>query len=439
MSDKIKNVHSAEIWVSMDDQVDYDATIASIQRVVDEYPDMESEVMTYRQQSLGSLLTGVGREYSVRVYGENQATLTKKTEEVKDAITGVSGIADAKVEYPPMEPNIEIEVDLEKARQYNIKPGDVRRTAATLLAGIEVGSIFEGQKVFGVVVWGIPEVRKNIESVKNLLVDVPGGDGTVRIGDVAEVREVPNPAIVRREQISRYMDVSFTYSGKNTIALNENINSSLQKVNFPLEYHAELIGEFEEMQAARTRILGIVIAAIVFIFLLLQAAFWSWRMALVALPSIFLALSGGMIGVMLIGGDISMGALAGFVAVWGIAVYHSVLLIKRFKYLEVREGMGFGPELVNQGVQDRFGPVFMATMVLILAFLPFIILGNVPGLEIIFPMSVVVIGGSITSFILNLFVLPGLYLQFGEVSEKMLKEERSMLELDVDVEEVVHA
>jgi len=141
LSDKVNNVHSGEIWLSIDEDVDYDDTMTSIQKVVDEYPDMKSEVMTYREQSLSSSLTGIGKEYAVRVYGENQETISKKAEEVKDAISGVSGLSEIKVDYPPMEPTIEIEVDLEKARQYNIKPGDVRRTAATLLAGIEVGSI----------------------------------------------------------------------------------------------------------------------------------------------------------------------------------------------------------------------------------------------------------------------------------------------------------
>ncbi len=188
LSDKVNNVHSGEIWLSMDEDVDYDGTITSIQNVVGEYPKMNSEVMTYRQQSLSDVLTGVGKEYAVRVYGENQQIITKKAEEVLGAISGVNGIADAKVDYPPMEPTIEIEVDLEKAKQYNIKPGDVRRTAATLLAGVEVGSIFEGQKVFEIVVWGVPEIRKSIESVNNLLVDMPDGNGTVRIGDVADVR-----------------------------------------------------------------------------------------------------------------------------------------------------------------------------------------------------------------------------------------------------------
>ena len=429
LSDKINNIHSGEIWLSMDEEVEYYGTLASIQKVIDEYPNMRSELMTYHEQSLNISLTGTDKEYIVRVYGENQEILTQKSEEVKEAIIGVKGLSDVEVEYPAMEPTIEIEVDLEKARQYNIKPGDVRRTAAILLAGIEVGSIFEGQKVFDVVVWGVPQVRNSIESVKNLLVDIPGGNGTVRIGDVADVREVPNPAVIKREKISRYMDVSFTYTGRN---LNEDINSSLQNVNFPLEYHAELTGNFEKMEAEEARLLSVVIAVLVLIFLLLQAAFWNWRISMVAFVSFILALAGGMIGVLLHGSSISVGALAGFLAILGIATQNGILLIKQFKILEMRNGLTFGPELIMQGVQDRLGPILMTTIISLFAFIPFAFLGNIPGLEIIFPMSLVVIGGVITTLLVNLFVLPSLYLKFGKVSETIIEEEKAMLEWDVD-------
>ncbi len=228
------------------------------------------------------------------------------------------------------------------------------------------------------------------------------------------------------------MDVSFNYSGKNTIALNNDVTNSLAKVNFPLEYHAELIGEYAKIQAAERRVMSVAVASMILIFLMLQAAFWSWRMALVAFPSILVALSGGMIGVLLSGGNISLGALAGFLAVLGIATYNGILLIKRFKSLEMRNGLSFGPELVIRGVQDRLGPILMTTVITLLAFVPFAVMGNVPGLEMIFPMSMAIIGGVITSLLLNLFVMPGLYLQFGKISETAMAEEKAMLEIDVE-------
>ncbi|MCB9290045.1 MAG: efflux RND transporter permease subunit [Lewinellaceae bacterium] len=431
MSDKVSNVHAGEIWINMDEDADYDKTLASIQEVVDGFSGMSTEVTTYQRQSLNKSLTGSNHLYAVRVFGENQDILTQKAEEVQKAISGIGGISSPKVEYPPMEPNIEIRVDLEKAREYDIKPGEVRRTAATLLSGINVGSLFEGQKVFEVVVWGVPEVRKSIESVKNLLVDTPDG-GQVRIGDVAEVREKANPAVVRRDKVSRFMDVTFNVEGRNR-TLSADIDRSLAQVDFPLEYHAELVGDFLKIQEAESRVRGIVIASLIGIFLLLQAAFWSWRLALVVFPSLLVTLSGGMVAVLLNGGNLTLGHLAGLLAVLGIATYNGVLLIKHFKRRELIDGENFGAELVQNVVRDRVGPILMTTIITLGAFLPFAFLGgNVPGLEMLHPMSLVMIGGLVSSLLVNLLVMPALYLQFGKVPDTVIEEEKAMLELDVD-------
>ena len=431
MSDKVSNVHAGEIWVNVDEDADYDNTLASIQKVVDSYSGMSTEVTTYQQQSLTKSLTGTNHLYAVRVYGENQDVLTQKAEEVQKAISGIGGITEPKVEYPPMEPNIEIEVDLDKAREYDIKPGDVRRTAATLLSGIGVGSLFEGQKVFEVVVWGVPEVRSSIETVKNLLVDMPDG-GHVRIGDVADVREKANPAVVKRDKVSRYMDVSFSVPGGKTGTLAADIGRSLAQVDFPLEYHAELVGDFLKIQESERRVMGIVIAAMIGIFLLLQAAFWSWRLALAVFPSLLVALSGGMLAVWLTGGNLTLGHLAGLLGVLGVATYNGVLLIKHFKRRELMDGEAFGPNLVQRGVQERVAPILMTTIITALAFLPFAFMSNAPGLEMLHPMSLVMLGGLVSSLLVNLFVMPALYLQFGKVSETMMEEEKAMLELDVE-------
>ena len=430
MSDKAINVHSGEIWISMDDDVDYEKTLATLQEVIDGYPGMESDILTYREQVLNRNLSGTGgKHHAVRVYGENPDLLRQKAEEVQKALSGISGITDPQVDYPPMEPTIEIEVDLEKAKNYGIKPGDVRRAAATLLAGIQVGSLFEGQKVFEVVVWGVPEVRNSINSVRNLLVDTPNGSH-VRIAEVADVREKSNPAVVRREKVSQYMDVNFNIPGGNINAVAGDIERSIAQVDYPLEYHAELIGDYTKIQQAKSQVLGIAIASLIGIILLLQAAFWSWRLALVVLPSLLFGLSGGMVVIWLTGGDLTMGALGGLIAAFGVATYHGVLLIKHFNRLDM-DGDTFGPGLVLRGIQDRLPAMLMSTITIALAFLPFAFFGKSPGMEMLSPMSVVMLGGLVTSTIANLFVLPSLYLTFGKVPEETMEEEKSITDLDV--------
>jgi Cu/Ag efflux pump CusA len=429
LSDKSSNVHAGEIWISLDEEADYDKTLASVQKVLNDYPQMDSKVQTYQQQCLNRTMKGINHMHAVRVYGENQEILTKKTEEIQNAISGIKGISKAKVEYPPTEPTIEIEVDLEKARQYDIKPGDVRRTATTLIAGIEAGSLFEGQKVFEVVVWGVPEVRNSIESVRNLLIDTPDG-GQVRIGDVAEVRETETVAVIKREKVSRYMDISFDYAGRNIDVLQADIDRSLAQVTFPLEYHAELVGAFAERAQDRRELLGVAIAALIGILLLLQAAFWGWRLAMVVLPALLLSASGGLLAILLTGGHLSLGAIAGLAAVLGISAYNGVLLIRRFINLEITEEKDFGPDLIQQGVRDRVGPILTTHLTMMVGLLPFIIFGNAPGLEVTHPMALVAFGGLITSAAVTLFVLPALYLGFGKVSNEVRQEERAMLELE---------
>ncbi|MCO6493716.1 MAG: efflux RND transporter permease subunit [Phaeodactylibacter sp.] len=430
MSDKITNVHSAEIWLSMDEETDYDKTVASIRQVLKGYPEMKSNITTYLEQSLSRPFSATNHLYAARIYGENQETLKQKAEEVKMAISGVKGIVDPKVEYPATEPTLEIEVDLEKAKQHNLKPGDVRRTAAVLVAGIEAGSLFEGQKVFEVVVWGTPDVRNSIESVKNLLVDTPDGN-KVRIGEVAEVREKENLAVIRRDKVSRYLDVTFGLSGVNINAARADIEKSFKQVQFPLEYHAELVGNFTELREERSNLIGVIAACLIGIFLLLQAAFWSWRMALIALPSLLVALSGGLVAVWLSGGNMELGHLAGLLAVLGVTAYHAILLAKHLKRLELIEGESFGPALVQKGVANRLGPILMTTIITAAAFLPFVFMGGAPGFEMLHPMSLVMLAGLITSLAVNLLVLPAAYLAFGKVSDAIMEEEKAMLGLDV--------
>ncbi len=434
MSDKINNVHAGEIWICMDEEVDYDQTISSIEKVLADYSHIKSKITTYRRQVIDNSLIGTDHLYAVRVYGENQDILKQKVEEVHAAVSTIRDFNDVQVDYPPMEPTIEIEVDLEKARNHGIKPGDVRRTAATLLAGIEVGSLFEGQKVFGVVVWGVPEVRNSINSVRNLLVDTPDGS-QVRIGDVAEVREKQNPAVIRREKVSQYIDVTFNSTRSNLKTITSDVNALLAQVDFPLEYHAELVGDFAEIKEAKKRVLGIVIASLIGIFLLLQAAFWSWRLASVVFPSMIAALSGGLLITLLNGGLFTLGGLAGLLAVFGMASYHGVLLIKHFKQLEMNE-VPFGTDLILQGVKNRLGPILMTTIITAVALLPFAFFGNAPGMEILHPMALVALGGLVTTLVVTLFVLPALYRAFGSVTEEVIAEEKSFLELDV-VEEYV--
>jgi len=335
MSDRRVNINAAELWVSIDPKADYDATVAAVKEVVAGYPGLSPEVLTYLQTKVREELSGTGESLVVRVYGEDMNIIRKKAEEVQKVLAGIKGVFDSKVQYPTEMPTVEIEVDLDKAKRYGLKPGDVRRAATSLVSGIEVGSLFDEQKVFEVVVWGAPKTRQNLTSVQELLIETPSG-GHVRLKEVADVRIVPAATEIHRDAAARRMDVTASVRGRDLGSVGDEVEDRLKKeVEFPLEYRAELLGEYAERDAAQERVLTFGIAAAIGVLLLLQAFFRSWRLASLFFFTLPMALVGGVLAAFLTGGAVlSLGSIVGFVAVFGIAVRNGMMLINHYQHLD---------------------------------------------------------------------------------------------------------
>lgn len=415
-SDQVVGIDSGEIWVNIAPSADYDRTVGDVEAVVEGYPGLRRAVLTYSTERVGDVLGGTSADVVVRVYGQDLDVLQAKAEEVRQSISGIDGVVDARVEQQILEPTLEIEVDLAAAQRYGIKAGDVRRTTATLLSGIVVGSLFEDQKVFDVVVWGAPEIRQSVTAVRELLVQAPGGS-FVRLGDVADVRIAPAPSVIRREGVFRRIDVAASVSGRDLGSVLRDVESHLQQIQFPREHHAEVLGVSSEREAALTRLLGIAAAAAIGIFLLLQAAFGSWRLALYVCLIVPSALVGGALGALASGGVISLGTIVGFFAVLGIAGRQVIPLIDRFQRLERDEGETFGTELIVRGARERLAPILTTALATALALVPIAAFGNVAGLEIVRPMAAVILGGLVTSTLVSLFIVPAACLRAGPSPE----------------------
>jgi CzcA family heavy metal efflux pump len=415
--DQIVNINSAELWVSIAPNANYETTVAAVEDVVNGYPGLDRQVRTYVQQTLAQFQPQQKYDMTVRLFGENHDVLRVEAAKLKQELEGVGGVADPRVVLPVDEPTLEIEVDLNSAQRYGVKPGDVRRSAAILLSGMHTGSLFEEQKIFDVVVWGAPGTRTSLSDVDNLLIDTPGG-GHVQLGEVADVRVVSSPTVIKREAVSAYLDIGFNIEGRSAAAVARDVNKAIMGFAFPLEYHAEVVNDFTARQAAQRGILTTAVLAIVGIFLLLQAAFRSWRLALVTIVTLPAALAGGVMADFLgNGGALSLGFLAGCLSIAGIALRNCILLFTHCQYLEEKAGMDFGPELVARGARERLSPILMTALATALALLPFVLLGNIPGHEIVSPIAIVTIGGLISSTWLNLFAMPALYLRFGASRE----------------------
>lgn len=415
--DQIVGINSAQIWVNIDPGTDYDEAVAKVREIVDGYPGIQHDVLTYLRQKSSHVVPAGDAEMTVRVFGENLDTLKAQAEIVRQAITGVSGVANPQLQLPTEEPTVEIQVDLAKAERHGIKPGDVRRAAATMLSGLQVGSLFEDQKVFDVVVWSVPETRQSVTSIRDLLIDTPAR-GRVRLQDVADVRIASSPNVIHRESISPYIDITFTPQGRDAASIAGDLERTLKSIPFPLEYHAEVMGGFAEQQAAQLRLLFAVIIAAIGAFLLLQAACASWNVALLAFLSVPLSLAGGLVAALLTGGGLmSLGVLAGLLLVFSVAMRNCIALINRYQDLRLHEGEAFGPALAQRGAREKVVPVVTTALATAAILIPFVLFGDIAGQEILNQVAIVALGGLISATVLNLLVLPALYLRFGYVAE----------------------
>jgi Cu/Ag efflux pump CusA len=433
LGDQVVGVNSSELWVTVDPSADYSAAVGAIEQVVNGYVGVAGSVSTYPRERVNDVLdtpSGVaGKDLTVRAFGANLDTLRSAAGDVRDAVAGVDGVASADLQHQIVEPTIDVEVDLDRAEQLRIKPGDVRRTAATLLNGIVVGNLFEEQKIYEVVVQGTDNLRHSVDDVRNLRIELPGG-GHVPLGSVANVSIVPSPNVIKHEDVSRYLDIGIDVSGRDVDAVANDIQQAIRALDLPLEYHAQVLDDYQHTESDRLFFIGLAISALLGIFLLLQAALSSWGMAaalFVALPT---ALTGGLLAVLIDGGQITIGALVGFLAVYGLAARASVLFVKRCHAIEDHRreliglkrasrvaGLGdeadvFAMKLVRDVAGKRFAPLVATAVALVLVFLPLALAGGV-GFEVVRPMAVVVLGGVVTTTLFSLFVLPALYLRFG--------------------------
>lgn len=414
-SDQVTNVNTGELWVSIDPAADHGRTVAAIEGVVAGYPGLRHAVGTYTSARIDDILARPQRDVAVRVYGHEDDVILSKANEVRDALTDVEGLGGLEVLTPTQEPRLRIAVDLEAAGRHGVAPGDVRRAAATLLAGIEVGFLFEDQKVFEVVVWGVPDLRASLSSARALPIPTAGDE--VRLDQVADVSIEAGPVVIQREGVFRFVDVVGTVAGRDLSSVMADVESRVAGISFPLESRAEVLTGSLERQSATIGLLVIAGASALLILLLLQAAFGSWRRAIYVYLALPVALVGAAVGAILAGGVASIGVVAGMIGVLALAARSSIVLVDRYQELERAPDAELRPELILDGARERLGPILATATATALAFAPFIVLGGLPGLEILRPLAIVMVGGVATSTLSTLFLVPAVYFRSGPSAE----------------------
>jgi len=413
LGEEINGVNFSESWLSLSPRADYPKVLAQVRAVASSHPGAFSDVQTYLHERIDEVLTnGTTDDIVVRVYGTDVRELGALGNQLAAVLARVPGLTDVHPAALEFIPQIDVQVNLAAARRYGLTPGAIRRAAAVMMASEPMSEISSSGVLTTVAAWSTPSTRQNLASLRRLQIDTPSG-GHVALGTVASVTVQPSPSQVLRENGQRYTEVDANLSGRALGSVTSAVKSALAQFRFPGGYRYTLVGEATERAAAQRRLLIEGLAAALIILLLLQAAFGSWRLSFLLFLTLPTALVGGVLAAWGGLGTITLGALVGFFTVLGIAARNGILLISHFRHLEQAEGEPFGPRLVIRGASERLSPIMMTALATALALVPLVLYGNRPGQEIEYPMAIVILGGLATSTLLNLFVLPVLYLSIG--------------------------
>lgn len=411
-ADQIVDSNSGQIYVTIKPSADYDRTLAGVRAVVGSTPGMRAAVSTYEGDVMKGVLTPAPNRVDVRVYGEDLGVLHGLASQVASSLSHIKGVDRPTVQQQPQEPNIEVAVNDAAALHAGVLPGDARRAASTLVSGLAVGNFFEQQAVFDVVVWGAPSTHQNVGDVRNLLIDTSAG-GHVRLGNIANVSVKSDPVDIQHDALSRFVDVTANLHGTDAAAVEAAMHPRLAQISFPLEYHAEFIDGTPNDPTSHAAFLSYMAAALLGILLLLQAAVRSWRLAALLFLALPVALSGGVLVALAADELTSVGTIAGLLAVLAFTVRQGLLLVTNIRGLHERDGSALDRQIVLRAATDRLAPALGSALVLAAAMVPFVVMGDDAGNELTHATAAVILGGLATASLINLLVLPAVYLVLG--------------------------
>jgi cobalt-zinc-cadmium resistance protein CzcA len=353
------------------------------------------------------LLTGVREDVAIKLYGEDLEVLSDKMQEIAAVIRTVPGAADLNVEATSGLPQITVTYNRAKMAQYGLTVDKLNDYVSAAFSGEKAGVIFEGEKKFDVVIRLAKEYRQDINSLKNMYVDIPGG-AQVPLNEVAEISYKPGPMQISRDNTYRRISVGVNVRGRDVKSMVEEIQQKLEtEVKLPPGYYVTYGGSFENLQRATDRLMIVVPIALALIFILLYFALGSFSQSIMIYMAVPLAAIGGVFALWIRGMPFSISAGVGFIVLFGVAVLNGLVLINKFNELKV-SGMTNIKDRIYEATHERLRPILLTASAAIMGFIPMAV-STSGGAEVQRPLATVVIGGLITATFLTLVVLPVLY------------------------------
>ena len=383
------------------------AVVEEIRHKLGTLPGVNVEIGQPISHRIDAMLSGTRANIAIKLFGTDLNKMFEIGNKIKTEISAIPGVVDLNVEQQVERPQLQIVPKREMLAKYGVTPSEFTDMVEVYLAGRTVSRVYEGNRVFDLTVKADDDSRSTIEAIRDMPVDVVGGK--VPFSQIAEIRSAAGPNTINRENVARKIVISANVSdGDLQGAVNRIRKAINDNVPLPEGYHVEYGGQFESAQSATRTLLVTSLMAILVIFLLLYGQFKNVRQASAVLLNLPLALIGGVFAIFFADGIISIPAIIGFISLFGIATRNGMLLIDR--YNELRQGGLSLHDAVMRGSLDRLNPILMTALTSALALIPLALGGDLPGNEIQSPMAKVLLGGLLTSTMLNGFIVPVVYI-----------------------------
>ena len=403
--------------------------LAEIRAAMADIPGIVTAVEQPLAHLISHMLSGVKAQIGIKIYGDDLDLLRQKAEAMKAEIELVDGVADLMIEPQVTIPQLRIELDREKLLLYGLTAGEVNDFVGTAMNGDVVSEILIDQRTFDLLVRLDERSREDREKLERLSLELPAG-GRIPLSAVAKIYEAGGPNTVNRENVRRRVVIQCNVTRRGVVDVVGDIKKIVQPVvaTLPSGYIVEYGGQFESQQSASWSLFYLFMISLVMVFLILYTMFRSVNLSLQVMVGLFMAFIGSVAALVLTGQTLTIAAIVGFISLGGIASRNGILLLNHYLHLVEHEGEGLTKSMIVRGGLERLAPVLMTALTSGLGLIPLVWAAGQPGKEILYPVATVILGGLISSTILDFFIHPAMFWLFGRGSAERAIRRRGITE-----------
>jgi CzcA family heavy metal efflux pump len=439
LDEHAEGVNTSEYIVDLDPESERsrEEQLEEIREAMADIPGIVTAVEQPIAHLISHMLSGVKAQIGIKIYGEDLDVLRRKAEEMQRAMENVPGVTDLLVEQQVVIPQLRIELNRDKLLLYGLTPVEVNEYIETAMNGQVASEILIGQRTFDLLIRLDEDYRENLNELKRLSIELRDG-GKVPLEAVADIYESGGPNTVNRENVQRRIILQCNVTERGVVDVVKDIKAAVQPVvdSLPAGYYPKYSGQFESQQSASQVIGGLFIVSMIGVFMVLFTMFRSINLSLQVMAALPMAFIGSVAALVITGQTLTVAAMVGFISLAGIASRNGILLLNHYLHLVRYEGESWTKEMIVRAGLERLAPVLMTALTSGIGLVPLVLAAGEPGKEILYPVATVILGGLISSTLLDFFVHPALFWLFGlKEAERVVNESHSAVDLVEETKE----